>query len=165
MGPMSGWSDSVTPIPPPTSARPGVRTMAYAGLVTGGWAGLVCLGLYGIARLFGVPMEIDTMDGVAVVPWFLVLLEPVVAGVIGAIAALLLRGRRAAGRIVFWAGTALAVASLSLPLLPPGATDLSTKIWLSVMHVITWLFVVPQVARIMGDSEPGRHAEREVILT
>jgi len=77
----------------------------------------------------------------------------------------LLRGRRAAGRIVFWAGTALAIASLSLPLLPPGATDLSTKIWLSVMHVITWLFVVPQVARIMGDSEPGRHAEREVILT
>ena len=39
--------------------------MAYAGLVTGGWAGLVCLVLYGIARLFGVPMEVDTMDGVA----------------------------------------------------------------------------------------------------
>ena len=94
MGPMSGWSDSVTPIPPPSSARPGVRTMAYAGLVTGGWAGLVCLVLYGIARLFGVPMEVDTMDGVAVVPWFLVLLIPVVAGVIGAIAALVLRGRR-----------------------------------------------------------------------
>ena len=139
--------------------------MAYAGLVTGGLAGLVCLVLYGIARLFGAPMEIDTIDGVAVVPWFLVLIIPVLAGVIGAIAALLLRGRRAAGRIVFWAGTTLAVASLSLLLLPPGATDLSTKIWLSVMHVITWLFVVPQVARIVGDSEPGRHAEREVILT
>ena len=139
--------------------------MAYAGLVTGGWAGLVCLVLYGIARLFGASMEIDTMDGVAVVPWFLVLLIPAGAGVIGAIAALLLRGRRAAGRIVFWAGTTLAVASLSLPLLPPGATDLSTKIWLSVMYVVTWLFVVPQVARIVGDSEPGRHAEREVILT
>ena len=139
--------------------------MAYAGLVTGGLAGLVCLVLYGIARLFGAPMEIDTMDGVAVVPWFLVLIIPVLAGVIGAIAALLLRGRRAAGRIVFWAGTTLAVASLSLLLLPPGATDLSTKIWLSVMHVVTWLFVVPQVARIVGDSEPGRHAEREVILT
>ena len=139
--------------------------MAYAGLVTGGWAGLVCLVLYGIARLFGARMEIDTMDGVAVVPWFLVLLIPVVAGVIGSIAALLLRGRRAAGRIVFWAGTTLAVASLSLPLLPPGATDLSTKIWLSVMYVVTWLFVVPQVARIVGDSEPGRHAQREVILT
>lgn len=139
--------------------------MAYAGLVTGGWAGLVCLVLFGIARLFGAPMEIDTTDGVAVVPWFLVLLIPVVAGVIGSIAALLLRGRRAAGRIVFWAGTTLAVASLSLPLLPPGATHLSTKIWLSVMYVVTWLFVVPQVARIVGDSEPGRHAEREVILT
>ena len=139
--------------------------MAYAGLVTGGLAGLVCLVLYGIARLLGAPMAIDTMDGVAVVPWFLVLIIPVLAGVIGAIAALLLRGRRAAGRIVFWAGTTLAVASLSLLLLPPGATDLSTKIWLSVMHVITWLFVVPQVARIVGDSEPGRHAEREVILT
>ena len=139
--------------------------MAYAGLVTGGWAGLVCLVLYGIARLFGAPMEIDTMDGGAVVPWFIVLLIPVVAGVIGAIAALLLRGRRAAGRIVFWTGTTLAVASLSLLLLPPGATDLSTKIWLAIMLVVTWLFVVPQVARIVGDSESGRHAEREVILT
>ena len=89
--------------------------MAYAGLVTGGWAGLVCLGLYGIARLFGVPMEVDTMDGVAVVPWFLVLLIPVVAGVIGAIAALLLRGRRAAGRIVFWAGTTVSYTHLTLP--------------------------------------------------
>ena len=165
MGPMSGWSDSVTPIPPPSSARPGVRTMAYAGLVTGGWAGLVCLVLYGIARLFGVPMEVDTMDGVAVVPWFLVLLIPVMSGVIGAIAALLLLGRRHAGRIVLWVGTVLAVTSLSLSLLPPGATDLSTKIWLSAMYVVTWLFIVPQVARIVGDSEPGRHAEREVILT
>lgn len=165
MGPMSGWSDSVTPIPPPSSARPGVRTMAYAGLVTGGWAGLICLVLYGIARLLGVPMEVDTMDGVAVVPWFLVLLIPVVAGVSGAIAALLLRGRRAAGRIVFWVGTALAVASLSLLLLPPEATDLSTKIWLSAMHVVTWLLVVPQVSRIVGDSEPGRHGKREMILT
>jgi len=139
--------------------------MAYAGLVTGGWSGLVCLVLFGIARLFGVPMEIKTVDGVAVVPWFLVLLIPLVAGEVGAIVALLLRGRRAAGRIVFWVGTALAVASLCLLLLPPGATDLSTKIWLSAVCVVTWLFVVPQVARIVGDSEPGRHAEREVMLT
>ncbi len=105
------------------------------------------------------------MDGVAVMPWFLVLLIPVMSGVIGAIAALLLRGRRHAGRIVLWVGTVLAVTSLSLSLLPPGATDLSTKIWLSAMYLVTWLFIVPQVARIVGDSEPGRHAEREVILT
>jgi len=33
------------------------------------------------------------------------------------------------------------------------------------MHLVTWALVVPQIARIIGDSEPGRHEEREVIYT
>jgi hypothetical protein len=28
------------------------------------------------------------------------------------------------------------------------------------MHVITWALVVPQIARIIGDSEPGAHVDR-----
>ncbi len=40
---------------------------------------------------------------------------------------------------------------------------LSTLIWFGVFHVITWILVVPQIARIIGDSEPGMHDEREVV--
>jgi hypothetical protein len=47
----------------------------------------------------------------------------------------------------------------------PADVALSTLIWLTVFHVITWLLVVPQIARIIGDTEPGMHAEREVIYT
>jgi len=165
MGSMSGWSDSVTPIPPPTSAHPGVRTMAYAAAVTGGWAGLVCLVLYGIARLLGVPMEVETAAGVAVVPWFSVLLLPLIAAEIGAIASLIVRGRRGAGRIVFWGGTLIAIASFLPVVVQPEDVLWSTRIWLGVMHVVTWILVVPQIARIISDSEPGKHEEREVIYT
>ncbi len=77
----------------PSSARPGVRTMAYAALVTGVWSGLVCLGLYGIARLFGVPMEVETAGSMQTVPWFAVLLLPLLAAEIGAVASLIVRGR------------------------------------------------------------------------
>jgi len=165
MGPMSGWSDSVTPIPPPSSARPGVRTMAYAAAVTGGWAGLVCLALYGIARLLGVPMAIDTGAGLTVVPWFMVLLLPLFAAEVGAVASLVVRGWRGAGRIVFWIGSVVAAASLIPLFVQPSEVLLSTQIWLAVMHFVTWALVVPQIARIIGDSEPGRHEEREVIYT
>jgi len=165
MGTMSGWSDSVTPIAPPTSAHPGVRTMAYAAAVTGGWSGLVCLVLYGLARLLGVPMEVETAAGVAVVPWFSVLLLPLIAAEIGAIASLIVRGRRGAGRIVFWGGTLIAIASFLPVVVQPEDVLWSTRIWLGVMHVVTWILVVPQIARIVGDSEPGKHEEREVIYT
>jgi hypothetical protein len=36
----------------------------------------------------------------------------------------------------------------------------STRIWLTIPHIITWFLVVPQVARIIGDTEPGLHEER-----
>ncbi len=165
MGTMSGWSDSVTPIAPPTSAHPGVRTMAYAAAVTGGWSGLVCLVLYGLARLLGVPMEVETAGGMDVVPWLAVLLLPLIAAEIGAVASLIVRGRRGAGRVVFWVGTGIAILSL-LPLaVQPDDVLWSTRIWLGVMNVITWILVVPQIARIVGDSEPDKHEEREVVYT
>ena len=158
------WVDSVTPVAPPTSANPGVRTMAYAALVTGIWSGLLSLVVFGLALLLRVPMDVETVAGVQPVPWFAVLLIPVVAAEIGAIASLLLRGRTAAGRIVFWAGTLVAVLSLVPLVMQPSDVLISTRIWLGLMHVITWILVVPQIARIIGDSEPGRHEEREVIF-
>lgn len=165
MGAMASgaWSGSVTPVAPPTSANPGIRTVAYAALVTGVWSGLLSLLVYGIAWLLRVPMEVETVAGLQVVPWFAVLLVPVVAAEVGAIASLIVRGRRGAGRIVFWVGTFIAVASLVPLVMQPDAVLISTRIWLGIMHVITWVLVVPQIARIVGDSEPGRHEEREVV--
>lgn len=165
MGAMSSgeWTGSVTPVAPPTSANPGVRTMAYAALVTGVWSGLLSLVVFGLALLLRVPMTVETATGLQTVPWFAVLLLPVVAAEIGAIASLGVRGRKSAGRIVFWVGTVLALASLVPLIAQPDSVLISTRIWLGVMHVITWVLVVPQIARIIGDSEPGRHEEREVI--
>lgn len=155
----------MTPVSPPTSAHPGVRTMAYAAAVTGGWSGLVCLALYGFARLIGVPMQVEIAGSLQTVPWFSALLLPLIAAEIGAVASLIVRGRKAAGRIVFWLGTFIAVLSVVPLLAQPSDVLWSTRIWLMVLHVITWLLVVPQIARIIGDSEPGLHAEREVIYT
>ena len=137
--------------------------MAYAALVTGLWSGLLSLVVYALALLLRVPMEVETVAGMQTAPWFAVLLLPVVAAEIGALASLLVRGRKGAGRIVFWVGTVLAIASLIPLVLQPDQVLISTRIWLGVMHVITWILVVPQIARIVGDSEPGRHEEREVV--
>lgn len=156
------WTDSVTPIAPPTAANPGVRTVAYAALVTGVWAGLLSVVVYGVAQLLRVPMTAETLGGMQSIPWFAVLLLPVIAAQIGGLASLPLIGRRAAGRIVFWAGTIVAVLSLVPLVLQPTNVLISTRIWLGVMHVITWILVVPQIARIVGDSEPGKHEDREV---
>jgi len=108
-------------------------------------------------------MDVQTVNGLQQVPWFTVLLLPLLAAEAGAIVSLLLRGRRGAGRIVFWGGTLIAVLSVVLLVTQPSSVLLSTRIWLGVMHVITWVLVVPQIARIIGDSEPGRHEEREVV--
>ena len=165
MGAMSsgGWSGSVTPVSPPTSANPGVRTMAYAALVTGVWSGLLSLLIYGIARLLRVPMDVETGAGLQEVPWFAVLLLPLVVAEVGAVASLLVRGWKGAGRIVFWVGTVVAIASLVPLVMQPDSVLVSTRLWLGVMNVITWILVVPQIARIIGDSEPGRHEDREVV--
>jgi hypothetical protein len=55
-------------------------------------------------------------------------------------------------------GTAVALLSCASPLLQPDDVIWSTRIWLLVPHVITWFLVVPQIARIVGDSEPGMYA-------
>ena len=40
------------------------------------------------------------------------------------------------------------------------SVDIPTGVLLALMHVITWVLVVPQLARIVTDSEPGMSVER-----
>ena len=154
------WADSVTPIPPPASAVPHTSNLVYAGIVTGAWSGLLSLLVYGIGRLLGVPFEVfrPGSDTLEVVPWLLVLFVPLIAAVGGALLAAIALGRPHARRIVFWAGTALACLSCVNPLVQPAEVLWSSRIWLLIPHVITWALVVPQLARIVGDSEPGMFA-------
>lgn len=156
------WVGSKTPVAPPRAANPALRNLVYAGVVTGAWSGVLCLLVYGIARLAGVPFEIAPggQGDLTMVPWPVVLLLPVVAALIGALLAALLRGRNHAGRIVYWAGTALAFVTCAAPVNQPAEVPWSTRILLVLMHVITWFLVVPQLARIVGDSEPRASVER-----
>ncbi|MGA1661489.1 MAG: DUF6069 family protein [Candidatus Nanopelagicales bacterium] len=154
------WADSVTPVPPPASSVPHTSNLVYAGVVTGAWSGLLSLTIYGLGRLLGVPFEVMSpgSESLQVVPWFLMLLVPLLAALVGALLAALMLGRRHARRIVFWAGTGIAVLTCAIPLVQPDDVLWSTRIWLLIPHVITWFLVVPQIARIVGDSEPGMFA-------
>lgn len=152
------WATSVTPIGPPTSANPTVRQLLYAGIVTGAWSGILCLVVYLIGRACGVVFTIDRSGTVSAVAWLVVLLTPFLAGVAGSLLASLARGWKSAGRIVYVAGTVIAIVSLIGPVVT--AEGIPTKILLALMHVISWFLIVPQIARIVGDSEPGRSVER-----
>jgi hypothetical protein len=155
------WVNSKTPIAPAVSMDPGPRFLAYAGLVTGAWSSILSLIVYAFARIIGVPLEVDTDRLPVMVPWIAIVVVPLVAAEAGAMASLLARGLPYARRIVFWSGTALAIASLAFPILR--SDQLSTAIWLSIPHVITWFLVVPQIARIIGDTEPGLRVDRPVL--
>lgn len=163
MGRMSSpWLESKTPVAPPSAANPTVRQLLYAGVVTGAWSGLICLVIYLIGRIAGVTFEFVglTSNSLLQVPWIIVLVLPLAAGVVGALLASLVRGVRHAGRIVFWLGTLVAVASGLGPLTQPAQVGWSTRILLVLMHLVTWFLVVPQIARIVGDSEPGASVDR-----
>jgi hypothetical protein len=157
------WLTSKTPVAPPRSANPTLKFLLYAGVVTGVWSGLISLVIYAIGTLAGVPFEASR--GVDVVPtfvpWFVVLLLPLAAGLLGALLSSLMLGRAHARRVVFWSGTLIAIASCASPILQPAAVSWSARILLLLMHVVTWFLVVPQLARIVGDSEPGLSVERE----
>lgn len=157
------WADSVTPVPPPASTVPHTSNLLYAGVVTGTWSGLISLAIFGVGRLLGVPFEVARpgTEGLQVVPWFLMLLVPLLAALVGALLTAIMLGRRHARRIVFWGGTAIAVLSCVSPLLQPADVLWSTRIWLLIPHVVTWFLVVPQFARIVGDSEPGMYAQSD----
>ena len=155
------WLTSVTPIGPPSSANPRVRFLLYAALVTGIWSGLLSLLVYGIGRAAGVSFEVSSMaQPPQQVTWLAVLFFPIVIALVVALVSALLRVRSHAGAIVMWVFTGLAVVSLWGPLVQPAGVTWSSRILLAVMHVITWFLVVPQIARIVRDSEPGRTLDR-----
>lgn len=162
----SYWLASVTPVPPPAEANPTMRTLLYAAVVTGSWSGVLSLIVYGIARAAGVPFDVNSP--LAPIPpqvsWLLVLLAPLAAAVIGALLSTLLLGRKHARRIVFWFGTLVAIALCIYPIIQPATTLWSTRIVLVSFHVITWFLVVPQLARIVGDSEPGMSMARGTVV-
>lgn len=158
----SPWLASKTPIGPPTAANPTVRQLLYAAVVTGAWSGLLSLLIYLVGRLFGVEFAVSRGgEAVASIPWPVVLLLPLGAAVVFALLSALLRGWPHAGRIDFWLGTVAALASMVGPLVQPDTVGWPTRILLVLMHVVTWFLVVPQIARIVGDSEPGRSVERD----
>lgn len=155
------WLTSVTPIGPPSSANPRVRFLLYAALVTGIWSGLLSLLVYGIGRAAGVSFEVSSMaQPPQQVTWLAVLFFAIVIALVVALVSALMRGRSHAGAIVMWVFTGLAVVSLWGPLVQPADVAWSSRILLAVMHVITWFLVVPQIARIVRDSEPGRSLDR-----
>lgn len=159
------WLHSVTPIAPPRSLNPRLGTLLYAALVTGSWAGVFSLAIYGLGRLLGVPFTVVLRQGEAPVqlPWYLPLLLPVLAALLAALATVLVLGRRHAKSIVLWVGALLALASLVLPAMQPSSVLWSTRIWLLVMHVIAWFLIVPQLARIAGDTQPSASEVRELV--
>lgn len=155
------WTTSVTPIPPPRSANPTLRFLLYAGLLTGIWAGLLSLLVYWISRAAGVTFELDLPQGQGLLPWYQVLVMPLVIALVFALLAALVRGRAHAGRIVFWVGTVGALVSCAGPIGQP--VGWMTRILLIAMHAITWVLVVPQIARIVGDSEPSKSVDRPTL--
>jgi len=158
---VGSWVGSKTPIAPPASLDPGPRFLAYAGLVTGAWSSILSLLVYGFARLIGVPMIVETDQIPVVITWLAVAIVPLAAAEAGAMASLLARGLRHARRIVFWSGTVIAIGSLAVPIMR--SEQVSTAIWLCIPHVITWFLVVPQIARIIGDTEPDARIDRVVL--
>lgn len=136
--------------------------LLYAGLVTGIWSGLLCLIVFGIALLCGVSFDVSRSQGATPtsLSWVLIFVLPLIAALIGALLSGLTLGRRFAKPIVFWIGSLIAVASLAGPLMQPDSVLWSTRVLLAVMHVITWFLVVPQLARIVGDSEPQNSEDR-----
>ena len=154
----SPWLASVTPVAPPAAANPTLRFLVYAGVVTGSWSGVLSLAVYGIGRAAGVPFTVATDAGTVQVPWIAPLLIPLAAAVVAALLVSLLRGRSHAGRITTVVGTVVALLSMAGPVLR--SQDIPTGVLLALMHVITWVLVVPQLARIATDSEPGMSVER-----
>ena len=155
----ASWSTSVTPVAPPRASNPRLRFLLYAATVTGIWSGLLSLLVFGIGHLAHVSFVVQQPDGsMAPIQWFAVLLMPLFVAYVAALLSSLLRGRAHGGRLVFWIGTVLAIASAFGPLAQP--IGWSTRILLLLMHAITWALVVPQLARIVGDSEPGASVDR-----
>lgn len=165
--PVAANADSVTPIAPPASAIPTTKAVLTAGWVTGLTAGIICLILRVVAAIFGTDFMVvrPGSDELTPVPWPAVFLVPIVCGVVGSLVAAIFLGVRGCQRWVFWLGTLAVLISLASPLLQPDTVTWPTKIWLTVMHLVAWGVIVPQVARVVGDSDPRVTAGYREITT
>lgn len=154
--PRAGNADSVTPIAPPISAVPTTKAVLTAGWTTGLTAGLVCLAIRVLAGLFGTEFRVAAPDDGRnlAVSWVAALVVPVLSGMAMAAVGGLFLGVRGARRWVFWIGTAVLLVSLVSPWVWAFEATWPTRFWLAVMQLLTWLLVVPQVARVVGDSDP-----------
>jgi len=145
---------------------PVIRASAIAGLV----AGILCALLWIIGSVFGTDFEVQPYgsDELMKVTLISVILVPIVVAVVAAlIAALLFRGPGAFLWVLLF-GFALTLISLAMPLLQPSDVTWPTRLWLSTMHLITGLVVVPVVAAAVGGRalagwSPGG-PERAVII-
>lgn len=155
--PIANNSDSVTPIAPPIEATPRLSDVMRAGLVTGLTASLVCWLLYGIATLFGTEFDVRQRGSEALthVAWYQVLVTPMLAALVFAAMAAGLRGRASCRRTTLLIGYALGALSLLAVVLQPSDVTWPTRIWLGLFHILTIALVVPQVARVVGDSDPS----------
>ncbi|MDO8731477.1 MAG: DUF6069 family protein [Actinomycetota bacterium] len=160
------WLHSVTPIAPPRSSNPRLGALLYAAFVTGVWAGFLSLAIYWLGRLLGVSFTVVIRQGEPAVQltWFMPLLVPLFAALLAGFAIVLVLGRRHARAIVLWVGALIALATVALPVMQPSSVNWSTRIWLLVMHVVAWFLIVPQLARIAGDSEPSASEVRDLQL-
>lgn len=152
--PVGNNLDSCTPTPPPIEAAPRFSDVLRAGMTTGVTASLGCWLLYGIASLFGVTFDVTVGGGRQMhVGWWQVLLLPVLSALAFALLATALRRRRGCRARTLAAGYGLGALSVVPVLLLPQAAP-ATRVWLVVLHLLTMLLVVPQVARVVGDSDP-----------
>ncbi len=154
--PIGNNLDSVTPIPPPIESAPRLSDVLRAGLVTGTTASLLCWLLYGIASLFGTDFDVrqGTGDGLTHIAWYQVLVVPVASALVFGVVATALRGRARCRRTTLLIGYGLGALSLVPVILQPADVTWPTRIWLLLFHLLTLAIVVPQVARVVGDSDP-----------
>ncbi len=125
---------------------------AEAGLV----AGLIDVLIYWVGRLLGVPFEVHRPGGgLVLVNWSLVLVTCVLAGVMGALLTAVVRALPAAPTWVATGGSLVTLLSLGYPLLLQSAdVEVSTRIWLSVLHVVAGLIIVWALARGVTSDDP-----------
>ncbi|TAK70293.1 MAG: hypothetical protein EPO13_04950 [Actinomycetota bacterium] len=147
---------SATPVPPPASAVARFRDVLRAGVVSGLTAALLCLALYGVGLLIGIDYEVATPGGFGpgAVTAVTIVVVTLAAALLGAALGALALGQRRGGTIVLVVGTVVFGVSLASPLLQPAYVSAATRLWLALMHLVTYLLVVPAVARVVSDADP-----------
>jgi hypothetical protein len=149
---------SMSAEPAPITVGSVVRAGTIAGLV----AGIVCAVLWGIGSLFGTNFEVKPLgsDELQSVGLIAVLLVPVLVGAVASAAAAFLFRGPGAFLWVLLLGFALTLVSVGAPLFQPSDVTWPTRLWLSSMHLVTGLIVVPVVALAVGGRTMSQFVRR-----